>query len=504
MLGKCLWKLRRRTDQGIPEEDRPPIPKIIEAFIKAIQAVPKPRDSRSEPILEPHYKLVSIMHKLVKFEGIDMQEAADTLQRQPYAIRKGEVVEIPDVEAWDSFILESVRHLGTIDKSKWQHRIISRAAHLQFDGKEPTVEIATAARAELKDSIFTKTMVVNVWKPEHERAGRHCVYMEKYVKFMVMLLVILDDKTSLESLVKRVRKKQAEYFRFNEVWSDCCLAYCKIIRKAGGIPMNKDEIIKSFPPEDFEEISDALQIWVDDPNTFHPSFNVLKEAIELKKLNNNLMKPMPIDDLVSDAYANFLLQVGCNLPRIKRPVPPLPANGDPRSQGPMSMNNLVSNLDGEMTPSQLSLEETRPRAKAPSRREILRRADLLVNRVHDLQKGPAHNTSRRPSDQSLLVLVRTSDKIAELQAQKQEESGTVEEEAEPDNENEGENEGEDQSSPPGSVHDSADDESDLSDVPDIEEGPEEQDVQGQLEGSRFQHTGASMSEGTSTPANGDA
>lgn len=46
---------------------------VIDAFVRAIETCPKKRDSRhpdKDPILEPHYKLVSIVHKLVRSKRI--------------------------------------------------------------------------------------------------------------------------------------------------------------------------------------------------------------------------------------------------------------------------------------------------------------------------------------------------------------------------------------------------------------------------------------------------
>ncbi len=40
---------------------------VIDTFIRAIESCPDKRDSRhpdKDPILEPHYKLVSVVHKL--------------------------------------------------------------------------------------------------------------------------------------------------------------------------------------------------------------------------------------------------------------------------------------------------------------------------------------------------------------------------------------------------------------------------------------------------------
>ena len=38
---------------------------VLDSLLDAIDTLPQRKDSRSEPIFEPHYKLVSIVHKLV-------------------------------------------------------------------------------------------------------------------------------------------------------------------------------------------------------------------------------------------------------------------------------------------------------------------------------------------------------------------------------------------------------------------------------------------------------
>ena len=69
MLGKCLWKMYNCSEEIRGKAKRPDYGVILEAFKRAIEAVPDRRDNRhpeKEPILEPHYKLVSIIHKLVQ------------------------------------------------------------------------------------------------------------------------------------------------------------------------------------------------------------------------------------------------------------------------------------------------------------------------------------------------------------------------------------------------------------------------------------------------------
>lgn len=89
---------------------------------------------------------------------------------------------------------------------------------------------AHGAKHELTQQIFTKTMSIQVWKPEYERAGRHFVYTRRYVNFFVQLLFQLGDRASLEALGKRVRKKSGDFMYHGSLWSDICMNHLKVFQ----------------------------------------------------------------------------------------------------------------------------------------------------------------------------------------------------------------------------------------------------------------------------------
>lgn len=73
MLGKCLWKMYKCREETRGRAPQISHIEIIEAFKRAIELLPERRDSRhpeKDPTLEPHYKLVSIVHKLVQLRRI--------------------------------------------------------------------------------------------------------------------------------------------------------------------------------------------------------------------------------------------------------------------------------------------------------------------------------------------------------------------------------------------------------------------------------------------------
>lgn len=76
--------------------------------------------------------------------------------------------------------------------------------------------------------IFTKTMTLQVWRPEFERPGRHFVYTTRYAYYFVNLLEQVNDRLSLEQLLRRVRKKQVDFINHTKLWEDSCIIYAKV------------------------------------------------------------------------------------------------------------------------------------------------------------------------------------------------------------------------------------------------------------------------------------
>lgn len=72
-------------------------------------------------------------------------------------------------------------------------------------------------------------MLSQVWKPDNERPGRHFVYTGRYVSFLVRLLYQLNDRTSLEALAKKYRKRSADFFNHTRIWEEVCKAYFKVM-----------------------------------------------------------------------------------------------------------------------------------------------------------------------------------------------------------------------------------------------------------------------------------
>ncbi|KKY14309.1 putative transcriptional corepressor of histone [Diplodia seriata] len=252
MLGKCLWKLHEAEEGTIQPRTRPSVGEVVACFTRAIEELPGKKGSRGEPILEPHYKLLSILYKLVQRRELEPGEASSKLQATHYA-RQVPVFSTDDSEnpdEWDDYVLKVLKMLRSADKSNWHHRMTARAAHIHYGDPSPADKYMAAltAKTEFSQQVFTKTMQLQVWKPEYERLGQ--------------------------------------------------------------IPEgHEDAVFKSINHEEWTSAAARLEAWCHDPETKSGVLDVLREAMELRRLNNNLMKATLIDDLIGDTYALLYQQL---------------------------------------------------------------------------------------------------------------------------------------------------------------------------------------------------
>lgn len=74
MLGKCLWKIHKAKLMSSGESpSQKKTAEVIETFWLALRNSPRRKDPKSqEPLIEPIYKLVVILHKLVLLKAIEV------------------------------------------------------------------------------------------------------------------------------------------------------------------------------------------------------------------------------------------------------------------------------------------------------------------------------------------------------------------------------------------------------------------------------------------------
>ncbi|KAJ4257324.1 Histone transcription regulator 3 [Fusarium torreyae] len=568
MLSKCYWKMYQTPDDQLDVKDKSSkisIEMLLDTLKKAVKVAHNARRGRnSDPILEPHYKIVSILHKLVMRGDLPSKEAAAVLSEQPFglAVNPDDVfASFSEPEDWEEYIIRNLSKLRDKDKSNWQHRIIIRHARILFDEQaqaQPDNQLmdAKAAFGILRDSMVTKTMVMNVWKCDAERPGRHHVYTERYVRFMTTLLVIMDDRNNLEQLLRRLRKKGADFYHFTDLWQSCCIAYLKLLRHAYNVSPVVDDAFKALSSEEFEVVGERIADWAASDGAEVPIFNCMKETIELKKLNANLMKVAPIDDLLNDCYSRIYSEIAKTLPgpepskvveerhHAKEVAAQLEA-AQAEAKATSSLASILNapngqeSITGTATPMETEKQEAAPRARRSGvrRPDVLRKAEQAVTRALEAPKSsksrvgsvssgkrgshtPNQHASEAGSDEEGAdaqvrreaggdVDVDMKD-VGEEHEEENGEEHEEEHEEEHDEEHEEaaeedhaeEHDAEDKAeSEAGSIHDSADDESDLSDVP---EGYDDEEMPpGLMFPNLGQHSDESSGEDADSESEGD-
>ena len=334
---------------------------VLEAFADAVRSSPK-KERSNDYILESHFKLVSIVHKMVDRKHIKPQIGKDWLQVSRFAHGVNLAIDEDGDPDWERYVLEVLKKLSVADKQHWHHRIIARAAHVLYDG-QANIAGALGAKHEFTQQIFTKTMTYQVWKPEFERPGRHYVYTGRYVLFFAHILDKLNDRPNLDQLVRRVRRKQTDFIDHEKIWCEIATIYVNLLRRSAKIPEDRERaLFDSLSYEEFNRNSERLEKWAMDEDTSSVVLDVMRDAIELKKINNSLLKKGTIDDLIGDAYACMYEAFVAQLPpEVKQPQPPLVSQGTFLN---MTANG-VTRLDGS-TDQMQHAPSSAPAANAPS------------------------------------------------------------------------------------------------------------------------------------------
>jgi hypothetical protein len=408
MLSKSLWKVYACKELP-PKLAKPDVEEVVEALTQAIAFLPR-RDSRKEPILEPHYKIVTVIHKLVMMGSLKPQVAADHIRAAtPYA-RK---VPIPAADAseegWEEYVLGILKVLRNADKSGWHHRMTARAANIIYEGSNKDLFGAMGAKHELTQSVFTKTMILQVWKPEFERAARHFVFTTRYVRFFCELLDKTTDRVSYEALLKKIRKKGHDFYNHDELWKDVVLQFLKMLRRVGSVPENHvDTVFHPVSPDEFVAKSTALEKWCFAPGRESKLLDILRSAVEIKKINLHLLKPPTLfDDLIGDIYALMFQEVVPELQvetttRAGTATPTTAEGAVPKTEGQsinlVLLNNLAEKSGATSDANATASGRIRTRVL---KREVLRKAETAGNPLAHLAVANAAVSSlRREEDQS--------------------------------------------------------------------------------------------------------
>ncbi|KAJ1676621.1 Histone transcription regulator 3, partial [Spiromyces aspiralis] len=106
--------------------------------------------------------------------------------------------------------------LCQLDKRNWHHKPKYLLAWLDFH----VFGDFESAKGELYSLIqmrSTTKQLASFYKTEFESPGKHYLYLEKYIRLLVLVLRNLKDRDDLQVLYKKVAKGEASLFNSHEL-----------------------------------------------------------------------------------------------------------------------------------------------------------------------------------------------------------------------------------------------------------------------------------------------
>ncbi|KAG4304406.1 hypothetical protein PORY_002116 [Pneumocystis oryctolagi] len=293
MLGKTLRKLKCDPK------------KVLDQYVRAIKLVPRKNIASGQAIIiEPDYKLVSSILKYINAGFIDLKTAITYLQETVYndniseyeiSMTKDDIIEM---------CLSVLKRIRFADKKHWHHRPVFRCAKILESQSK-----IQSAKDELETLFSIRTFgkaVINIWRPDFERPGRHFYYAKKYTLYLIKLLEETNDRDGLKILLKRLRKASSSIYHHRYVWDKLCNIYLNLLRRNASIPECPDTVW-NIPLVFFNLIATKFEQFLDNTTLDRYDIDDIRDVLELKKINGGLYDVEIIDQFLIDMYFNMYL-----------------------------------------------------------------------------------------------------------------------------------------------------------------------------------------------------
>lgn len=245
-----------------------------------------------DSIIEPHYSLINMCYKLSKQKVISRSKALEIIRNdnsflnQADEFWKVDKEELTD-EVYYMKIIDLLRSLISLDKKKCHHRPTYRIAKILFEDLKKTKE----ALEEMDNLVSLKNSknLVNIWKPDFERPGKHFVYTYQYVVFYVSLLVELRSYNSIASVIKKIRRFGSGMAYVNEATDFTIKSYVNSFNRSVDIDdRHIEQLLPSLNYQTFLKVSEQLYNNFDTTKYAEEHLTGLKLAFQLKKGNNGI------------------------------------------------------------------------------------------------------------------------------------------------------------------------------------------------------------------------
>ncbi|CAI4045405.1 hypothetical protein SUVZ_10G3210 [Saccharomyces uvarum] len=266
--------------------------KLISSYILKSCQIAHESSPAKDPIIEPHYLLVNSCYKWIKQGIINVNEALALLSKDNQFFQEQEEFWVNDEGLAGDYqkkvffdkIMKLLHHLLSVDKKKWQHRPRYRVARILFgdfgdvDGALKEMDCLISAKSVNKN-------LVNIWKPDFERPGKHFIYTYQYLILYLDLLFAMKDFNTAGLVIKKLRRFGSGTVNINELLERAISVYTQSAKIKLQLQDKSyvEQILPTLDYQNFLKISEQLNQAFDQSKHPEEITSGLKLAFQLKK-----------------------------------------------------------------------------------------------------------------------------------------------------------------------------------------------------------------------------
>ncbi|CAI1525246.1 hypothetical protein SEUBUCD646_0J03310 [Saccharomyces eubayanus] len=348
--------------------------KLISNYILKSCQIAHESSPVKDPIIEPHYLLVNSCYKWIKQGIINVNEALALLSKDNQFFQEQEEFWVNDEGLAGDYqkkvffdkIMKLLHHLLSVDKKKWQHRPRYRVARILFDDFGDV----DGALKEMDSLISAKSVnknLVNIWKPDFERPGKHFIYTYQYLVLYLDLLFAMKDFNTTGLVIKKLRRFGSGTVNINELLERAISVYTQSAKIKLQLQDKSyvEQILPTLDYQDFLKISEQLNQIFDQSKHPEEIVSGLKLAFQLKKGHSGIA----FDSVCLGIYFEYLYY-----PLAQQNQSPANDNEE-NTPIPSSAGSIASKGTPDSTSKSSAVK------KRVTKKEVFDRIKLLVDKI---------------------------------------------------------------------------------------------------------------------------
>ncbi|CAO3593379.1 unnamed protein product [Absidia cylindrospora] len=339
-IGKCFKKLERPTKE------------VLDWYIKSIRQC-QDANSTGNALLEPTYKLYATLLKYL-YRGmiepsdvtfylnqassmhngdqppttttstapmplsraaedsnsmtgiVDLTTDDDTsqLQQKPKPIGK--------MEAYD-LLFDKLTELRKGDKKHVCHRPVYKIAWMHYK----IYNDAQKAKTEILHLFTVKQTnkgLVNIWRPDHERPGKHFVFIRQYVTFLIDLARETNDLDILKNMCRKLKRAGTTLLKEEEGFKAALSAYIKVLQTETLLPHHgsakRQQIITGLVDKDeFDKVcKNMTNDLVSSTDAYPTTVTVLQDLVDIRRQALGYVSMDDLDAAIQECFSILLFE----------------------------------------------------------------------------------------------------------------------------------------------------------------------------------------------------